>query len=209
MGLLCSHLIQQQMRETECIHLTDIDPHWWYEAPTYTWSNMQASKNSAIDPLLQIANPPRVCIQGHPAGTVNLNHQQQKHEWSTRCDPSRWEVVDVNIQAQLQAEEQAVEAWLELTTTEAIGELLQVNRPSIQTDEVNNMPEAQRVDIVVEDLTTSNATKPLIQSNKELLNQVTAPHCQGKQARQLIKCVVEADINAEASQWCCKQARKV
>ena len=83
----------------------------------------------------------------------------------------------MNIQAQLQAEEQAVEAQLELTATEAIGELLQVNRPSIQTDEVNNMPEAQRVDIAVENLTTSNAAELPIQSDEGLLNQVTAPHC--------------------------------
>ena len=75
-----------------------------------------------------------------------------------------------------------------------------MNRPSIQTDEVNNVPETQRVDIAVEDLTTSNTAKPPIQSDKELLNQVTAPHHQGKQARQPIKHAVEADTNAEASQ---------
>ena len=59
---------------------------------------------------------------------------------------------------------------------------------------------AQRVDVAVEDLTTSNTAKSPIQSDKGLLNQVTAPHCQGTQARQLTKCVVEADTNAEASQ---------
>ena len=106
----------------------------------------------------------------------------------------------MNIQAQLQAEEQAVEAQLKLITVEAIGELLQINRQSIQTDEINNMPEAQRIDIVVGDLTTSNTAEPPIQSDEGLLNQVTAPHCQGTQARQLIKHAVEADINAETSQ---------
>ena len=58
------------------------------------------------------------------------------------------------------------------------------------------------------------AAKPPIQSkegvSKEgLLNQVTAPHHQGTQARQPTKHAVKADTNAEASQQCCKQARKV
>ena len=67
----------------------------------------------------------------------------------------------------------------------------------------------QRVDIVVEDLTTSNTAESPIQSDEGLLNQVTAPHCWGTQARQPIKHAVEADTDAEASQQCCKQARKV
>ena len=75
-----------------------------------------------------------------------------------------------------------------------------MNRSFIQTDEVNNVPEAQRVDIVMENLTTSNTAESSIQSDEELLNQVTAPHHQGTQARQPIKCAVKADINAEAFQ---------
>ena len=93
-----------------------------------------------------------------------------------------------------------MKAQLEPIAMEAIEELLQVNKPFIQTDEVNNMSEAQRVDIVVKDLITSNTVKSPIQSNKELLNQITAPHCQGTQARLLIKHAVKADTDAEASQ---------
>ena len=115
----------------------------------------------------------------------------------------------MNIQTQLQAEEQAVKTQLKFITTEAIKELLQVNRLFIQTDEVNNMPETQKVNIAVKNLITSNTIKSPIQSDKELLNQITAPHHQSKQTRQLTKHAMKADINAEASQQCCKQARKV
>ena len=92
-----------------------------------------------------------------------------------------------------------MKAQLELTAIEAIEELLQVNKPFIQTDEVNNIPEAQRVDIIVKNLIT-NITESSIQSNKKLLNQVTAPHHQGTQARLLTKHAVKADTDAEASQ---------
>ena len=72
---------------------------------------------------------------------------------------------------------EAVKAQLKLIITEAIKELLQMNRSFIQTDEINNMPEAQKIDIAVKNLIISNIIKSFIQSDKGLLNQVTAPHC--------------------------------
>ena len=51
-----------------------------------------------------------------------------------------------------------------------------MNRSFIQTDKINNMSKAQRVNIIVKNLITSNTAEPFIQSNKELLNQVTVPY---------------------------------
>ena len=42
-----------------------------------------------------------LCIQGHPAGAISLNHQQHEYEQSTCCDSSQWELVDTNVNAQL------------------------------------------------------------------------------------------------------------
>ena len=61
--------------------------------------------------------------------------------------------------------------------------------------EVGNATKAGAATTV--DLTTNIITELFIQSDEILLNQATAPHCQGTYVRQSIKCVTEAEASKQ------------
>ena len=97
MGLPCSHKIQQCRTEDGCLRLNDFDPHWRFKAPTYSRViPFLHIDDLAIDPLLQVANPPVARPCGRPVGSVNKPSRcKHEHVRSTRRNPSEFERVNV------------------------------------------------------------------------------------------------------------------
>ena len=110
MGLPCSHLIATRLAAGECIHLSDVDPHWRYNTSGYSReTGFITVEDESIDPDLNVRNPPVVRTRGRPAGA--LNRLQMQHDRSIHRDPSEWERIDAElIAAQIDEAEREAQA---------------------------------------------------------------------------------------------------
>ena len=96
-GLFCSHKLQQCRIEDECLKLNNFDSHWQFKMSIYSQViPFLHINNLAINPLLQVVNPPVAKPCGHSMNLINKQSCcEYEHDKSTHQNPSKFEKINV------------------------------------------------------------------------------------------------------------------